>query len=121
MTSAPHSPVASALVEHHDPTGRVTPNLAAAILTIHRAPWEGAPDCPFIIELFTSPTHRRRGLARAALTHAHNAALASRAIAIALRVDADNIPAISLYRGLGFAPWSQPTKRPRVQSSPPAT
>jgi ribosomal protein S18 acetylase RimI-like enzyme len=100
---------ASALIEHHDPTSTATPTLAAAILTVHCAPWEGTPACSFIIELFTAPPLRRLGLARTALIHARNAALASGATAIALRVSADNTPAIALYRTLGFAVWPSST------------
>src|SRR3990170_4840842 len=33
-------PEASALIEHHSSTGIAAPTLAAAILTVHRAPWE---------------------------------------------------------------------------------
>ena len=101
-------PQASALIEHHDPTSAAVPTLATALLTVHRAPWEGTPACPFIIELFTAPTHRRLGLARIALIHTIAATLASGASAIALRVAADSTPALSLYRSLGFAPWTPP-------------
>ena len=101
-------PDASAQIEHLLATKLATPTLAAAVLTVHRAPWEGTPACPFIVELFTSPAHRRRGLARIALTHTYNAALAAGATAIALRVATDNTPALSLYRDLGFASWNPP-------------
>ena len=99
---------ASAQIEHLLATKLARPTLAAAVLTVHRAPWEGTPACPFIVELFTSPAHRRRGLARIALTHTYNAALAAGATAIALRVATDNTPALSLYRDLGFASWNPP-------------
>lgn len=104
-------PQTSALIEHHDPTttSAAAPTLAAALLTVHRAPWEGTPACPFIIELFTAQPHRRLGLARNALIHARNAALTAGASAIALRVAADNSAALSLYRSLGFALWTHPT------------
>ena len=96
---------ASALIAHRPPGRTAAPTLAAAILTVHRAPWEGTPDCPFVIELFTAPAHRRQGLARIALSYVRNAALASGGAAIALRVAADNTPALALYRSLGFVPW----------------
>lgn len=95
-------PDASALIEHIHSASTGAPTLAAAVLTVHRAPWDDTPDCPFIIELFTATAHRRRGLARIALTHVHNVAVTSDATAIALRVAADNAPAINLYRTLGF-------------------
>jgi len=42
--------------------------LVGAVLVVERAPWPDTPDCPFIIELFTSPAWRRRGIARSLLT-----------------------------------------------------
>ena len=69
--------------------------LVGALLVVERAPWPDTPNCPFVIELFTAPTHRRRGIARLLLsTCAH--------LTIALRVDDNNTPALTLYRALGF-------------------
>lgn len=111
-------PAASALIEHvalpvFDPLSPITrspsPDPLAAILTVHRAPWEGTPDCPFVVELFTAHAHRRRGLAHAALAHALAATHAAGETALALRVTADNTPALALYRSLGFTPWPAPT------------
>lgn len=82
-------------------------NLVAAIMTVRRAPWDGTPDCPFIIELFTHPDYRQRGLG-AALIQTATAALAATATCVALRVDEQNTPALALYRKLGFTLWEAP-------------
>lgn len=76
--------------------------IAAAVQVVRRAPWPDTPDCPFVIELFTAPEHRRRGLARALL--AGVLAVTDRR-EVALRVSADNEPALALYRDLGFRDW----------------
>lgn len=91
---------ASLLIEYGE-------ELAAAILTVRRAPWEGTPDCPFIIELFTARSHRRRGLARALILRALDAARHAGESEIALRVDADNTAARALYDSLGFRRWDE--------------
>ena len=79
-----------------------TGGIAAAVQVVRRAPWPDTPDCPFVIELFTAPGHRRRGLARALLAGA--LAVTDRR-EVALRVSADNQPALALYRDLGFREW----------------
>ncbi|TDW23634.1 GNAT family N-acetyltransferase [Kribbella kalugense] len=71
--------------------------LIAAILVVDRAPWPDTPDCPFIIELFTSPTHRHQGIARALL--------ASVPGQVALRVAEGNHSAKTLYTTTNFHPW----------------
>ena len=76
------------------------PVLVGAVLVVDRAPWPGTPDCPFIIEAFTSPAWRRRGLARALLTEC----LAQSPTRIALNVLPDNTAAVQLYQTLGFQP-----------------
>jgi N-alpha-acetyltransferase 10/11 len=76
--------------------------IAAAVQVVRRAPWPDTPDCPFVIELFTAPGHRRRGLARALLAGALTVAGRRE---VALRVSADNRPALALYRDLGFRDW----------------
>lgn len=75
---------------------------AGAILTVHRAPWDDVPDCPFVIELFTARAHRRRGVGRSLVVAALHAITASGEPAVALRVDAANRPATALYGELGF-------------------
>lgn len=69
--------------------------LAGALLVVERAPWPDTPDCPFIIELFTARSHRRRGVARLLLASCS-------ATTVALRVEDNNTPARSLYRASGF-------------------
>ncbi|MFI5693142.1 GNAT family N-acetyltransferase [Kribbella sp. NPDC051586] len=69
--------------------------LAGAMLIVKRAPWPDTPDCPFIIELFTAPSYRRRGIARLLLACCATST-------VALRVEDSNAPALTLYRDLGF-------------------
>ena len=69
--------------------------LVGALLVVERAPWPDTPDCPFIIELFTAPTHRRQGIAKLLLNQCAGAT-------VALRVQDNNTPALALYRNAGF-------------------
>ncbi|WP_371401160.1 GNAT family N-acetyltransferase [Kribbella sp. NBC_00662] len=69
--------------------------LVGALLVVERAPWPDTPDCPFIIELFTARTHRHLGIARLLLNHCAD-------VTVALRVEANNLPALTLYRSAGF-------------------
>ena len=69
--------------------------LVGAMLVVEQAPWPDTPECPFVIELFTARAYRRRGIGRLLLTGCAD-------VAVALRVDENNVPALSLYRGLGF-------------------
>jgi GNAT superfamily N-acetyltransferase len=71
--------------------------LIGAILVVDRAPWPDTPHCPFIIELFTAPTHRRQGVARCLLASIQGS--------VALRVAEGNHPAQTLYTTTGFHPW----------------
>lgn len=82
--------------------------LVAAVLTVDRAQWEDVPDCPFTIELFTAPEHRRLGLGRALIAGCVGLA-AARGEPLALRVLPDNVAALRLYRSLGFEEWRPPT------------
>src|SRR5262249_46661649 len=88
-------PAASGVIEFD---GR----LVAALLAVHRAPWDDTPDCPFITDLFTAPEHRRRGLARALLARCFTEASVTARPQVALRADGDNAPAMRLYESLGF-------------------
>jgi len=80
--------------------------VAAAIETTLDVPWEDRPRGPFVIDLFTVPKHRGRGLAR------HLVARALAALAadehghqqVALRVEDDNAAARRLYADLGWRP-----------------
>ena len=69
--------------------------LVGAMLVVERAPWPDTPDSPFIIELFTAPTHRRLGTASRLLAGCAD-------ITVALRVEEHNAPAMALYRGIDF-------------------
>jgi ribosomal protein S18 acetylase RimI-like enzyme len=90
-------PAASGVIE----TGG---RLVAALLAVHRAPWDDTPDCPFITDLFTDPAGRRRGFGRALVVRALTEASATTRPRVALRADSENVPALRLYESLGFRP-----------------
>lgn len=79
--------------------------LVASIQIVRRAPWKDTPDCPFVIELFTAPGHRRLGLARALLMQAMKTVMEEQHKHLALQVDEENVPALKLYRSVGFDEW----------------
>lgn len=90
-------PDASLLVEEN---GRVI----AAVQTVVDAVWDHTPAGPFIIELIVHPSARGRGLAKHLMVRAlRNLTMAGYESA-GLRVEADNTPALALYRSLGFHP-----------------
>jgi N-alpha-acetyltransferase 10/11 len=66
--------------------------IVAAVLTVRRPPWDDTPDCPFIIDLFTDRTHRRRGLARALIGSVLSQAASAGESGVALRVRPNNMP-----------------------------
>jgi ribosomal protein S18 acetylase RimI-like enzyme len=72
----------------------------AAVLTVDRPPWDDVADLAFVIDLFTHPDHRGRGLA-GRLVRAALAAVGPDRV-VGLRVESDNGPAVRLYRRLGF-------------------
>lgn len=82
--------------------------IGAAVLTVRRAPWPDVPDCPFVIEVFTAPDHRRQGLARHLMIRSMRLAQAAGEKAVSLRVLSTNRPARRLYESLGFRPWAPP-------------
>ncbi len=86
------SPVA--LDEDGEPVG--------AILTVRRLARDGAPDCPFVLNVVTEPSWRRRGVASGLLVAAARELLAAGESKVQLSVDAVNEGAVALYRGLGF-------------------
>ncbi|WP_432948926.1 GNAT family N-acetyltransferase [Kribbella sp. CA-253562] len=73
--------------------------IVGAVLVVEHGPWEDVPDCPFVIEVFTLPAWRRRGLARSMVT----TCLAVEPTDVALRVQDGNHAALGLYGHLGFA------------------
>jgi len=94
-------PAASGVVEHD---GR----LVAALLAVHRAPWDDTPDGPFITDLFTDPGFRSRGLGRALVARCLDAVHRSARRSVALRVESENTPAVHLYQSFGFRPYAGP-------------
>lgn len=77
--------------------------LAGAVLSVRRPSWEGAPDRPWIIDVFTDPRSRRAGIARGLMAVACGAMQAAGEPVVGLTVEDTNDPAITLYRSLGFA------------------
>ena len=57
----------------------------------------------FIDELYIEPTHRRRGLGRAAMEFAEKRAKELEVNALHLEVDRGNDPAVELYKRMGYA------------------
>jgi ribosomal protein S18 acetylase RimI-like enzyme len=86
-------PEASLLAEHDGA-------LVAAILIVDSPPWEDVTDLVFIIDLFTVPALRGRGIGRLLVRTALAVVGVSREVG--LRVDSENEPAVRLYRSLGF-------------------
>ncbi len=91
------------------PVGEIAGELVGAVMTVRQAPWDRTPEGHFIIELFTDPAHRQSGIARQLLAHALEAIRASGLTSVSLRVDADNDPAVTLYRSIGFVDWQSPS------------
>lgn len=86
-------PRAFASVLDHDEAGVRTVAIGASAV---EGDWAG------IFGMRTAPDHRRRGLARAVIAALADAARAAGARRAYLQVEADNAPAIILYRALGF-------------------
>lgn len=80
--------------------------IVGVLLTVRHAPWPDTPPGPFIIELFVDPEMRGRSVARRVLEHGLSRLVAAGATSVALRVLADNEPALGLYRSVGFVDWS---------------
>jgi N-alpha-acetyltransferase 10/11 len=80
----------------------------AALLAVHRAPWDDVPCGPFITDLFTDPRFRRRGLARVLMARCLREVERSARRSVALRVESSNAAAVGLYLSLGFRPYAGP-------------
>ncbi len=76
--------------------GFVTTAVIPASLTLGTA-W-------LIRDLFVPPRERRRGVARALLSHVVDAARAAGARRVSLQTETGNDPALALYARLGFEP-----------------
>lgn len=74
--------------------------LVAAVLVVDRPPWDDAADLVFVIDLFTEPARRQRGLGEVLVRT--SLAAVDRERVVGLRVDSENAAAVSLYRKLGF-------------------
>lgn len=79
--------------------------VVGAVMTVHRAPWDDIPDCPFVIELFVDRAHRRRGMGRSLMEHAMAALRTAGEGCVGLRVEEGNEPGMALYTGLGFTEY----------------
>ncbi|WP_394938064.1 GNAT family N-acetyltransferase [Psychromicrobium sp. YIM B11713] len=80
-------------------------NIVAGVLVVERSSYDGTPDAPFLIELFTDRDHRRQGLAeRLVITSADKLFnLGYREVAV--RVKESNSAALALYLSLDFQRW----------------
>jgi N-alpha-acetyltransferase 10/11 len=76
--------------------------LAGAVLTVRRPSWENAPDCPWLIDVFTDPLYRRAGIARVLIGAACRVIGAAGETRVGLTVEDENDPAVGLYWSLGF-------------------
>ncbi len=80
--------------------------IVAAILVVDHFNGDGAPDAPFIIELITDRSHRRRGLAEELVLATMDTLFNEGRHNVALRVEATNSAALALYLSLNFYRWS---------------
>ncbi|MEU1527121.1 GNAT family N-acetyltransferase [Nocardia rhamnosiphila] len=65
------------------------------------------PNTWHILYIAISPTYRRRGLAASGLQCVLDAARRQGVDVITLNVSSTNVPALALYRSLGFKPYSR--------------
>jgi GNAT superfamily N-acetyltransferase len=77
-----------------DPRGFITVTIQPASLRLSTA-W-------MIRDLYVDPAYRRRGVARALLTHVITAARSAGALRVSLQTETDNAAALALYASLGF-------------------
>jgi ribosomal protein S18 acetylase RimI-like enzyme len=76
--------------------------MAGAVQSVRRPSWPGAPDCPWLIDVFTDPRRRRAGLARALIVAACRVIAAAGERYVGLTADDQNTAALTLYQSLGF-------------------
>jgi len=79
--------------------------LVGVVQCVHRPSTEmgDAPDCPWIIEVFTDPGRRRSGLARALIVAVCHVMDTAGERLVGLTVDDGNVAALGLYMSLGFS------------------
>jgi N-alpha-acetyltransferase 10/11 len=85
------------------PAAWIGGELAGVVQSVRRPSWEGAPDCPWLIDVFTDPRHRRAGIARVLIGAACRVMSAAGELRVGLTVDDGNLPAVTLYASLGFS------------------
>ncbi len=95
----PLDTTASALALEEEPDA-----LVAAVLAVRSAGWEDVRGMPFVTDLVTVPRRRGQGVGRWLLARCLSELSASGAHQVGLRVESENIPAVTLYRSMGFAP-----------------
>ena len=77
--------------------------LAGVVQTVRRPSWEDAPDCPWLIDVFTDPRHRRTGIASVLIGAACRVMGTAGEERVGLTVDDGNLAAVALYKSLGFS------------------
>lgn len=95
----PFLPAASPVVEDDD--GQV---IAAAIVLEQRK-GDDLPTAPYLFELFTASSHRRRGLAEQLVREAMTKLYSQGYEEVCLRIAEDNSAALALYLTLDFNRW----------------
>jgi GNAT superfamily N-acetyltransferase len=85
------------------PTGWRSGELVGVVQAVRRASMDDAPGCPWLIEVFTDPRHRRTGIARALVGNACRVMNEAGERQVGLTVDDGNITALAMYKSLGFS------------------
>ena len=96
----------AALWPDASPGAWIGDDLVAVVQAVRRPSRESmpdAPDCPWLIEVFIDPRHRRAGLARGLMAVACGVMDAGGESRVGLTVDDENAAAAALYKSLGFS------------------
>lgn len=131
------APVLAPLLDHFDHAGATPEQVAARmracqnVLTIFLGEFDGEPvgfaclrlvphvqgDEPYaeLTDIFVEPPFRRRGVARALLTHIEAAAQAAGASEIVLITGFENEHAQFAYRAAGYTDWALAMKKPLLE------
>lgn len=80
-------------------------NIIAGIMVVERSNYDGTPEAPFLIELFTDRAHRRQGLAERLVLISGEKLFNAGYKDVAVRVKATNSAALALYLSLDFQRW----------------